>query len=100
LRLSLNPERFPPNLSSAPEARNRLMGVREPQQAQEPDEDNLADDRIAVDEEGNHAANNGSFDQFENSHKTAFKLCPGLSRRYARLVVNAAVWPSAITIIR
>jgi hypothetical protein len=75
------------------------MGVRKPQQAQEPDEDNLAYNRIAVDEEGNHAANNGSFDQFENSHKTAFMLCPGLSRHSARLIVNAAVWPSAITVI-
>ena len=33
--------------------RDRLMGVREPQQAQEPDEDNLAEERIAVDQEGN-----------------------------------------------
>ena len=48
------------------------MGVGKPQQAQEPDEDNLAEDRIAVDQEGNEAAHNGSLDQVKNSHT---RLC-------------------------
>jgi methyl coenzyme M reductase subunit C len=56
------------------------MGVHQPQQAQEPDEDNLAEDRIAVDEEGNGAAYNGSFDQIKNSHVTAFMFSPGRRR--------------------
>ena len=76
------------------------MGVNQPQQAQEPDEDNLAEDRIAVDEEGNGAANDGSFDQIKNSHKTAFMFCPGLQRLCARLTDYAALWPSGITTIQ
>jgi hypothetical protein len=76
------------------------MGVREPQQTQEPDEDNLADNRIAVDEEGDRAANNGSFDQINNGHKTAFMFCPDRRRPCARLIDNAPVWPGAITAAR
>jgi hypothetical protein len=61
------------------------MGVRQPQQAQESDEDNLAEDRIAVDEEGDSAAHNGGFDQINYSHKTAFMFRPGLRRLCAGL---------------
>ncbi len=67
------------------------MGVQEPQQAQETDEHNLADDRIAVDQEGNEAAHNGSLDQIENSHKTVFKFGHGQRRFWARLLDKAAV---------
>ena len=48
------------------------MSVHQPQQAQERDEDNLAEDRIAVDEECNGTADNGRFDQIKNSHMTLF----------------------------
>jgi hypothetical protein len=67
------------------------MGVQKPQQAQEPDEHNLADDRIAVDQEGNEPAYNGSLDQIENSHMTVFKFGHGQRRLCARLLDKAAV---------
>jgi hypothetical protein len=58
------------------------MGVRKPQQAQEPDKYNLAEDRIAVDQKGNEAAHNGSLDQIKNSHT---RLCSVLSQQTAAL---------------
>jgi len=68
------------------------MSVHQPQQAQERDEDNLAEERIAVDEEGNATAYHGRFDQIKNSHKTAFKfMCPGIRLPYARLADKAGV---------
>ena len=78
----------------SPEVGDRLMGVREPQQAQEPDQNNLAKDRKAVDEEGDGAANNGGLDQIKNTHTTVFKFCPGEQRLCARLLDEAAVQPS------
>ena len=67
------------------------MGVQKPKQAQERDEDNLADERIAVDEEGDGTANNGRFDQIKNCHMTVFKLRPVTRRPAARLTDKANV---------
>jgi hypothetical protein len=67
------------------------MGIREPQQAQDPDAHNLAEDRIAVDQEGNETAHGGSLDQIKNSHTTVFKFCPSKRRLCARLLDKAAV---------
>jgi len=50
------------------------MGVQEPQQAQEPNEHDLSDEWIAVDQEGNEAANYGRLDQIENRHNTVFQF--------------------------
>jgi len=60
--LSLNrsaPSSEPPS----PQSLERQSGTRKPQQAEDPDDDNLADNRNTVDEEGNESANNGCFDQ-------------------------------------
>jgi hypothetical protein len=67
------------------------MSIREPKQAQEPDEHDLAEQRIAVDQEGNEAAHDGSLDQIKNSHTTVFKFCPSKRRLCARLLDKAAV---------
>jgi len=67
------------------------MGVQKPQQAQEPDQYYLADDWVAVDQEGNGTANNGRFDQIKNAHTIAFKLCPGSRLLCVRPIHNAAV---------
>jgi hypothetical protein len=67
------------------------MGVREPQEAQEADEHNLAEQRIAVDQEGNKAAHHGSLDQIKNSHTTVFKFCRSKRRLCDRLPDKAAV---------
>ena len=84
---------------SSPQVRDRLVGVNEPQQAQEPNEDDLAEDGIAVDEEGNRTANDGSFDQIKNSHKTVFRSRPGRQTLCASLSDKAVANPSASPII-
>ena len=57
----------------------------------QPDEDDLAEDRIAVDQVGNGGANDRCLDQIKNSHTTLFSFCPGLRRRCFRLSNNATV---------
>jgi hypothetical protein len=47
---------FPPKVGDRP------MGVSKPQYAQKPDQQDLAQDRKAVNKEGNQAASNGCFD--------------------------------------
>jgi hypothetical protein len=56
---------------------NRLMGVKQPQQAQEPNEHDLAEQRIPVNEKGNPAAHNGGFDQIKDRHITMLGFGPG-----------------------
>jgi hypothetical protein len=60
----------------------------------------LAEEGVAVDEEGNRAANDGSFDQIKNSHKTVFRSRPGKQPLSARLSDKAAANPSASPVIR
>ena len=84
---------------SSPQVRDRLVGVNEPQQAQEPNEDDLAEEGVAVDKEGNRTANDGRFDQIKNSHKTVFRSRPGKQPRYFRLSDKAVANPSALPII-
>ncbi len=85
---------------SSPQACDCLVGVQEPEQAQEADEDNLAEDRVAVDKEGDYSANNGSFDQVKNSHETALTFRPGIGRLCTCLPDKAAAVPSTASIIR
>ena len=81
----------------APEVGNGLMRVRKPQQAQEPDQDNLAKDVILVDEKGEGAANNGSLEQINDTHTTAFTLRLGPYGSGVRLSRKTAVQPSFTT---
>src|ERR1035437_9981737 len=84
---------------SSPQVRDRLVRVNQPQQAQEPNEDDLAEEGVAVDEEGNRPANDGSFDQIKNSHMTVFRSRPDKQPRYLRLSDKAVANPSALPII-
>ena len=75
---------------SPSEVSDGLVGVHKPKQAQEADQNNLSEDRIAVDEEGNRAANDGGLDQIKNSHITVFKFRRGQRRLCVRLLDKAA----------
>jgi hypothetical protein len=48
---------------SPPQSGYCLSRVREPQEAQKPNQHDLTNDRKAIDEEGNGTANHGCFDQ-------------------------------------
>jgi hypothetical protein len=76
------------------------MGVEQPQDTKESNEDDLAEDLGAVEEEGKGPANNGGLDQVEYRHKTVFTFYAGIRRLCARLPDKAAVCASATTIIR
>ena len=53
---------------------DRFVGVQKPQQAQKPNEHNLAEDWKGVDQEGHGPTNNCCFDQIQDVHTSAFKL--------------------------
>jgi hypothetical protein len=48
-----------PNPLPPPEARDGVVHVQEPKQAEKSDQDNLAKDRVAVDKERDKAADDG-----------------------------------------
>ena len=74
------------------------MGVGEPEQAQEPNEDDLAEKGIAVDQEGNRTTNKGGFDQIKNRHNALLRFIVGIRGLRACTVEEAAVCPGATTI--
>jgi hypothetical protein len=47
------------------------MGIGEPQEAEKPNNDYLADDWEAVDQKGANPASDGRFDQIQHVHNTA-----------------------------
>ncbi len=71
------------------------MGVAEPEQAQKPNKNNLAENRVAVDQEGNRTTNKGGLDQIQNRHNTKLNCTVGLRQLPARAAKKAVVRPSA-----
>jgi hypothetical protein len=66
------------------------VGTRKPQQAEEPNDENLADDWKTVDHEGKQSANNRCFDQTKQAHlnfplKMHVKACAGAALHWYRL---------------
>jgi hypothetical protein len=59
---------------------DRPVSVKQPQQAQEPDEHDLAHNRVTVYEKGDCAANHGGFNQIKNRHNTVFGFGRGPQR--------------------
>jgi hypothetical protein len=64
------------------------MGIGEPQQTEETDDNNLADNREAVDHKGADPASDRRFDQIQHVHNTALN-CLRFPRRGRTLLLPA-----------
>jgi hypothetical protein len=64
------------------------MGIGEPQQTEQTDDNNLADNRKAVDQKGADPASDRRFDQIQHVHKTALN-CLRFPRRGRILLLPA-----------